>query len=66
MSLFMEQFGPMRYVHSRRSGLITFGGGGGGGPSLAEIKTAVAEYVTQSLIQLLVIKVILLTILMMH
>ena len=45
MSLFMQQFGPMRYVHMRRSGLITYtGGGGGGGPSLAEIKTAVGEY----------------------
>lgn len=44
MNSFMEQFGPMRYVHSRRSGLITFGGGGGGGPSLADIKTAVTEY----------------------
>jgi hypothetical protein len=44
MNPFMEQFGPMRYVHSRRSGLITFGGGGGGGPSLDEIKTAVSDY----------------------
>lgn len=44
MKNIMHIFGPMRYVHMRNSGLIAFGGGGSSGPSLAEIKTAVAEY----------------------
>ena len=43
MHSFMEQFGPMRFVHMRRSGLICYKGGGGG-PSLADIKKAVGEY----------------------